>query len=331
MKRLVSITLLTGKEVFLKQEFIHALRQRLFLNGAESKINFEAFHGSEEPLGGFLEFIRTAPFLGDKRLAVLWGIDALDEEEKNSLPSILSALPATAVVVLSTEESNAKKNDFLRQLAGVAETVACHPPFEKDLPVWVESRARKQGLRVNRQAVEVLIERAGKGLSGLSRALETLAVYVHPGTLVTAKEVETLLGRSTQADVFDVVDALLKKDLHAALEKITALSREGVRSYEMVAVLAGQLERLKKASGLIEEGHAPAQIAAELNVRPFFLEKFMRQARRTSKKEIQRALNLLLACDESIKRGISSGEAALDSLLLAFCSGKEAELKLSVS
>jgi len=311
--------LLTGKEVFLKQEFVQALRRRVFPNDADAKINFEAFQGGEDSFGGFLEFIRTAPFLGAKRLAVLWEIDALEEEEKDFLLSSLKNLPATAVVVLSTDESNGRKNDFLKQLSSLAETVACHPPFEKDLPAWVEARGRQRGIQIKKEAAMVLIDRVGKDVAALNSALESLALYVHPGTLVTSKEAEALLGRAIQVDVFDVVDVLLEKDLQKAVEITAALSRDGVRAYEMVAVLAGQLERLKKAAGLLEQGLTPTTIAVELKVHPFFLEKFMRQARRAPKKEIQRILNLLLACDEAIKRGALGEEQALDRFILMGC------------
>lgn len=308
--------LLTGKELFLKREFVQALRRRVFPNDADAKINFEAFHGNQDSFGGFLEFIRTAPFLGAKRLAVLWEIDALEEKEKDSLLSHLKNLPATAVVVLSADESNARKNDFLKQLSSLAETVACHPPFEKDLPAWVEARARQRGIQIKKEAVVVLIERAGKDVATLSSALESLALYVHPGTLVTSECAEAFLGRAVQADIFDMVDVLLEKDLRKTVEITKALSRDGVRAHEMVAVLAGQLERLKKAAGLLEQGLSPMTIAAELKVHPFFSEKFMRQARRAPKKEIQRILNLLLVCDEAIKRGALSEEQALDRFVL---------------
>ncbi len=295
------------------------MRGRIFPNDADAKINFEAFQGGEDSFGSFLEFIRTAPFLGAKRLAVLWEIDALEEEEKDSLLSSMKNLPETAVVVLSTDESNARKNDFLKQLSSLAETTAYHPPFEKDLPAWVDARARQRGIQIKKEAVIVLIDRVGKDVAALNSALESLAVYVHPGTLVSSKEAEALLGRAIQADVFSLVDVLLDKDLQKALEIIAALSRDGVRAYEMVAVLAGQLERLKKASGLLEQGLAPAAIAAEIKVHPFFLEKFMRQARRAPGKEIRRILNLLLACDEAIKRGTLGEEQALDRFILMGC------------
>ena len=252
--------LLTGKEAFLKREFVQALRRRVFPNDAEAKINFEAFQGSEDSFGDFLEFIRTAPFLGAKRLAVLWEMDALDAKEKDSLLSQLKNLPATAVVVLSTDESNSRKSDFLKQLAALAETVACHPPFEKDLPAWVEARARQQGIQIKKEAVIVLIDRAGKDVAALNSALESLALYVHPGTLVTSECAQALLGRAIQADVFGLVDVLLEKDLRKTVEITAALSRDGVRAYEIVAVLAGQFERLKKASGFFFKTSGNAMI-----------------------------------------------------------------------
>ena len=118
-----STTLLIGKERFLKREFILALRQDLFPDSTDPGLNFQEFTADQEPLHSFLDFLSTSPFAAEHRLAVLWGLDSLTAEEKESLESSLEKLPASSVCVLESEQTNAKKDPFLRKLAEKAKLV----------------------------------------------------------------------------------------------------------------------------------------------------------------------------------------------------------------
>ena len=112
-----SATLLIGKERFLKREFILTQRRRLFPDESGPGLNFQEFTVGEDPLHTVLDFLSTAPFVADHRMAVLWGVDLLEEEEQASLLAYLEKLPASSVCVLESEQTNAKKDPFLRQLA----------------------------------------------------------------------------------------------------------------------------------------------------------------------------------------------------------------------
>ena len=320
------VYLLIGKEAFLKREFIQDLRRDLFPKETGPSINFQSFDASRDSLSALFEFVQTVPFLGDKKLAVLWGLEAVEEEDRTRLVSQLKNFPLASVLVLVSGEGSAKKSGFLRELSLMAETVACHPPFEKDLPLWLENRAKRGGVRIERDAATLLIEKMGRELGELVTALEELGLYVHPRTVIGVKDIQALFGRSIQADVFALADALLERNLKSSLEILAALKKEGTQAYQVIGVLAGQFERMKQAALFLKEGLSVGQIGEALKVHSFFLEKFMRQARKLSASEIQKILEALLRCDESVKRGFLNETLALESFVLALCAGKNQAL-----
>ena len=317
------VYLLIGREDFLKREFLQDLRRRLFQNESSAGLNSKVFHSKTDSLNDLFDFLRTAPFLSEARMAVLRGAEDLSGQEKERLLSWLSSPPASGVLAIVSEEGSVKKDPFLKALSQKARLVACHPPFERDLQAWIDGRVKKSGLTIERGAIFLLIERAGRGLGHLNSALEQLAVYVHPRRSVTLKDVESLLGKSVQADTFELADTLLEKDAKAALGMIGSLLKEGTRAYEILAVLAGQLERLGRAAALSERGTPMADITGELKVHPFFAEKFARQVRRSSAAELRRLLQKLLACDEAVKTGQVSDRLALERFVLELCLEEE--------
>ena len=308
-------TLLIGKERFLKREFILALRERLFPDDPNPGLNYQEFTAEQDPLHAFLDFLNTAPFAAEHRLGVLWGVDLLEEEEKESLLEGLKKLPASSVYILESEQTNAKKDALLRELAEKAKLTACHTPFERDLPGWVETRAKKIGCHVERSATLFLIACVGANLAELDSALQQLSLFVHPKQNVGLEDVRALFQKKSHEDVFYLAELLHDRRPSQALRVTDSLFRQGTRTPEIVAALAGQVERWKKGARQLEAGRALPDIAQDLRVPVFFQESFFARLRKLPMDRLETMTEALLACDESFKSGQAEERLALEKLI----------------
>jgi DNA polymerase-3 subunit delta len=313
------ITLLLGKEEFLKREFIEELRRRFFPRTAASDANYQEFDLGETSFKTAAQFLETLPFLSEKRVAIVRGLDRTAEDEKEAVLAFADRFPSTAVLVLVSDESSVKKDDFLRRLSEKVRTVACHTPFDRDLPGWVQARARKIGIDIDREALPVLTERCGRDLAAIHSALEQLSLGIHPRNRIERCDAESFLGRSVHADVFSLVDAFEAGRATGALEILEALFREDARGYEIVAVLAAQFEKLKKVSVLKARGLSDREIGAELKVHPLFLSRLLRQARAIPSQKLGLILAKLLECDHAVKTGVLEEKLALERFVFEAC------------
>ena len=252
-------------------------------------------------------------------MAVVQGIDALSADEKEAVLSYADKPPASGVLMLVSEEGNAKKDSFLKALAQKAERISCYTPFDRDLPVWIQSRIKKTGKTAGHETARVLIDRVGKDTAALSAAVEQLTLFTEPRKEIASKDVELLFGRSIQGDVFALIDRLLEKDSKGALEILEMLFREGGRSYEIIGALASQFDRLLRASELVAQNRSKEEIGAELNIHPYYLDKSIRQARMFPPAAVKHGLRRLLGADESIKNGRVGDRLAVESFILEFC------------
>ncbi len=308
--------LLIGKERFLKKEFLADLRKRLFSGNSDPSLNSQEFTAGDEPLGSALDFVVTAPFLSEKRLAILWQVEDLSEEEQKTLLASLEKLPPTGVLALLSEETGVKKNSFLKELSTKCRLVACHPPFERELPDWIDRRAKRRGVAIEKAATQVLMEKTGRQTALLDSSIEELAIFVDPRKTITALDVRSLLGRSVQEDIFSLTDFLLEKKIPEALETLEKLLKDGTSASEIIAVLAGQWARLAAYSELKRQGCAEGEIALEMKVHPFYQEKFFAQASKTREGEAERSLRRLLECDDAIKTGRLNDRLAVEKFVL---------------
>jgi len=310
------ILLLFGKERFLKREAIEGLKAKLFRNPSEQDLNFQSFDGDEHSASLVLDFLSTAPFLASQRMAVLWNVDALSEEDGERLIAALDGLPKSSCLVLETEETNTKKKALIRDLAEKAQATACHTPFERDLPVWVEARSKMKNLALERGVATFLINRVGADLSALDGVLNELKMYVHPRLQATAVEAAAIAPSNPEEDVFKLAELLLDERKTEALRLIDGLYRSGSRAPEIVASLTGQLERYKKASVLLAAGRSLTEIGEEMRVPRMFQAAFFQRLKKASKDRLRTMQKALLECDESFKTGSAQERVSVERFVL---------------
>ncbi len=303
-----ALYLLTGKESFLKKEFIQNLRT--------DGVSCREFHSENDSLNEFLDFAGTSSFFESKKVAVLWSVGDLPKADRGRLASFINAIPASCSVVLESEETASKRNDFLTELFLKAKVVTCHTPFDRDLPRWVETRAKKRGKAIAAPAVQALISQSAKNLSLIDASLEELSLYAMERERIELADVETLLGRSAQSDAFLLMDFILDGKKKEALFLVGDILKSGKRAFEIVGMLQTQWERLRKAVHLMENGASQQEIGNQLRVHSFFLEKFMRQVRQVKAVQFDEIARQILACDQSLKRSLVSERLGLEKLVL---------------
>ncbi len=310
------ILLLFGKERFLKHEAISSLKTKLFRDPSEQDLNFQSFDGDEHAVALVLDFLSTAPFLASQRMAVLWNVDALSEEDGERLVAALGTLPKSACLVLETEETNTKKKALIRDLAEKVQSTACHTPFERDLSAWVEARSRQKSLTLERGVAAYLIGRVGADLSALDGVLNELKMYVHPRSQATAVEAAAIAPSNPDEDIFKLAELLLDERKGDALRLIDGLYRSGSRAPEIVAALAGQLERYKKASALLASGRTPVEIGEEMRLPRVFQAAFFQRLKKATQARLGTIQRSLLECDAAFKTGRAEERTSVERFVL---------------
>lgn len=310
------VLLLFGREVFLKKEALTQLCQQYFPKGHSQDPNYQEFNAETASFVKVLEFLQTAPFLGERRVAVLQLIEELSEEDKGRVCLYAEKPLPWGVLVLITEQNTLKKNAFLGRLSLITKTIACYTPFEKDLPAWIHHRAKKVGLGLDNAAVRLLIERKGTDLGNLSMAIEQLYTYMHPRKAVEAEAIEKIFPKRTEEDLYQFVDHVIEKKTVKSIEMLAYLFRGGVKSYEIIGAFVSQLHKIRKAGALQAQGLTNQEIAAQLRIHLFFLDRLMRQVSIVPQGRIQHLLQGLDECDRLIKTGQLEEAKALQQFII---------------
>ena len=314
-----ALYLLVGKDRFLKRETLDGLRIKFFPKGSDAASNFYEIKAGKTPLNELFDFLRTSPFLAEKRLAVLWEVESLSEEEQEDLLTKAEGLPATAVLVSVAEEGTPKKDAFLREWSLKTTLLSCYLPKEDKLPAWVRAQAEKKGLKISGEACVFLAQRMGEDAAAILRGIEQLSLMVSPGISVELKDAAALFGRPLKQSAFELINVLLRKNTAAVLRSFQTLSEEGSVALEILPLLASQIDRLRRARFLMGAGLSENEIAGRLKIHPFYLKDTLKQAALLSDQKARDFLARLAVCEEEIKTGRMSQRPAFEFFVAEAC------------
>ncbi len=261
----------------------------------------------------------TLPFLGDIRVVVVR--DGLGKAKKALLKDIaayLPSLPESTHLIFSESQTLRKTNPVLKQAKKLKAKVQTFSAVKaRDLPRWIQQRARRRGCKMHPQAVRLLAENIGSDLRLLDQEIQKLKLYKGEGQPVTVEDVKLMVPYVQSADViFDLVDALGQGNPRSAAQHLHRLLDVGEHPLGIFGMVVRQYRLLIQARWVLDRGQTERDVTARLKLHPYVAGKICAQAHRYTERKLRRAYQLLVDADLAIKRGKMTPEAALDLLVV---------------
>jgi DNA polymerase-3 subunit delta len=316
--------LVTGKEEFLREEFVgqlKALMRKLPLG--EHNID-ELGPGSSTT--DVIAACDVVPFLCEKRMIIARGVTSQAGRSRararraaaeapatplDHLVGYVPQLPPSTHLVLVEEDAGA-----LQALAAARpDAVRRDFPRLRDdaLPRWIMERASKQQARISPRAAAELAQLIGSDLRALDSELAKLDSYVDRDAIIEVEEVRALVA-GAGPDIFAFHDAVAERRPATALAAAHSLMERGDDPAELLAQLAALVRRLLVVKELAGDRRPLSREAPAFGVTssPYLLQKLQRQAARLPVADLERAYELLSSADLAIKTGRMDPELVVE-------------------
>jgi DNA polymerase-3 subunit delta len=174
----------------------------------------------------------------------------------------------------------------------------------------VQAQFEREGLRVDHDTAERLVELVGEDAFALQNEVEKLAAW-GAGAPVGAREVEALAAPAHEASSFAVGDAWGARDVAAALAACETRLLQGEEPSVLAWRFADHVSRVRAVQRLLEDGLSVREVAARLGLKDYPARKQAGHARNYSREELSAALVRLAELDVALKGG-SKLDAALE-------------------
>jgi len=309
--------LFLGEEDFLKEEEINRLRSK-FLAGSSQELNYSVFYAKEKNFNikEMLDTLNTMPFLSKKRIVILRDAEALSEPFKGSALSYLQN-PRESTIFVIESPSPAIKGEFLLKASGLAQLFYFRRLTDSGINSWLVKKAGISGKKIAPDAINEIKESLANDLRVLCSSMDNIILYIGNRLVITKADVEKVIGPNPSHTVFDLMNAIERKDAARALCIFSALKKDNKRETELLGLLAWNTRMLLRVKELISIKDK-MEIRRDLKLSPGRFEKISGHAARFKKKDILVLLKEILSADLDIKSGTPPRDV-MERLVVKMC------------
>jgi DNA polymerase-3 subunit delta len=192
-----------------------------------------------------IDALQTFPFFGGGKLVWLKSVNFLADSVIGRAASVLAALETLLALLnqgvapdirflLSATETD-KRRTFYKQLSKLAEIHAhdrldsSRSGWEEEAAALVSERARARGMRLTGEARELFTLLTGGDTRQIENELEKLELYLGTGgnREIDAEMVRTMVPLSRAGVIFELGNAISRRDLGGALRLLDRLLQQG--------------------------------------------------------------------------------------------------------
>jgi DNA polymerase-3 subunit delta len=172
----------------------------------------------------------------------------------------------------------------------------------KDLPAWVQRRARGKGLDLAPDGGAALVERMGQDPGALEQGLDQLAT-AFPGERITTEQVARQFRGLGEQQVWDLCDRAFGRDLPGAMRSLRTLLESNEAGLLILGSITARLRDLIRVKSLPER-LPPAELARQAGLRfDWQARRYRDMAARFSTEELLEIHSRLTWADRALKSG----------------------------
>jgi DNA polymerase-3 subunit delta len=308
--KLRPVYLLVGSETYLETQVLAALKQAA-LAGAVPGLNDESLQAGETSIERVLSAARTLPMMARRRLVVVRGLERWEPREgaetkdKEPLELLLeyAKKPVDTTVLLLVGSGLDKRRRLVASARNEGWLVNAEPLGRAELPGWIGRAVVERGARISTEAADVLAELAGPELAQVADAVERLCLYVGKGGEIDESAIAECVVRLRPSTVWELVGALGRRDLGAALAALDRVYDPADRGLRLLGVLAWSTRQLVRFEAARRAGLRPPEAAARAGAPPFKARELEDQLKHLDRSDLERFIVSLAALDLNLKGG----------------------------
>ncbi|MEK3731222.1 MULTISPECIES: DNA polymerase III subunit delta [Paenibacillus] len=319
-----SVYLLYGSEKYQMNEFAALLEEQL-IPKEERDFAIVRLDLADTSIQSVVEEAETVPFMVPKKLIFVRDTSfftaAKDNGKVEHRPEALldymnNPADYSIIVFMVQQDKLDERKKVVKAVKKGGVALSFAPLGGEELLGWVDKQARQQGCTLADGAADVLVRNAGTNLQSLSAEVEKLCLYAGEGGVIDVDTVNMLVARSTEQNVFALVEDIANLRLDKALAIFYELLKQREEPIKIAALITRQFRIILQVKTLSSQGYTQQQIASQIGLHPYAVKIAGEQARKFETVRLERILNRLAQLDYEMKTGAVDKVLGLELFLL---------------
>lgn len=319
-----SVYLLYGTEKYQMNEFASFLVEQT-LTQEERDFALVHYDLSDTPLQAVVEEAEMVPFMVPRKLIMVQDASVFTAgKDQSKLEHRVEALleymknPAdySVLVFIVNQEKLDERKKIVKEIKTKGTLLSFMPLGSEDLLKWVSKKAKERECTLQEGAAETIVRNAGTQLQTLSAEIDKLCLYAGRGGVIGVDVVEELIARSTEQNVFALVEDIANLRVDRALGIFYELLKQKEEPIKIAALIARQFRIIMQVKDLGGQSYSQQQIASQLGLHPYAVKIAGEQGRKFQAAQLKQILSRLGTLDYQMKTGAIDKVLGLELFLL---------------
>jgi DNA polymerase-3 subunit delta len=320
---------LSGEEAYYI-DLISDYIEKYVLDESEQEFNQTILYGKDVDLNSIISAAKRFPMMSDYQVVIVKEAQNLKELGKSAGGSDDEVAEPTVLKKGSTTSSNALTS-YLQHPQASTILVFCYKYKKLDkrsstykslqknhvfletkklydnlLPEWITTTVQDQKFKIGPKAAFLLAEFLGNDLSKITNEIEKLVINLKEGEEITTDAIQDKIGISKEFNVFELQDAIGKKDVLKANRIINYFSANEKEhpSVMTLSVLYGYFAKILIYHFAPDK--SKLAVSQTLGVNPYFVDGFAKAAQNYSTGKLKDVFKNLKEYDLKTK-GVNNG------------------------
>ena len=302
--------LILGSEGALSDRAVTKLTAQL----KESNCEITNLFAGETIVGDIADALAPSLF-SEKRALILRDLQDLPEDNREEIIRYLAA-PDESMTVIFLHKGGVKGKALLDAIKKVKpEIIGCEPlKKETEKEDFVKSLFLDTGRKASPGAISALVAALGSDMRELQSAISQICADAPAGVIDEVMVDKFHQGR-IETTGFDVADAVIEGNVSGALIALRSALETGTDPVMITSAIASALRSLAKVSGA-NRGTKSFELAGQLGMAPWQIDKARRQLHRWSPGAIANAVGVIATADAQVKGAASDPIYALEKAVV---------------
>lgn len=324
--KLLTVYLFTGIERYLMDKTLELLKEK-YIDKSFETLNYIVLDGKEVEFKDILDACETLPFMSQKKIVVIKDINevmgnkGVDFDKK--LSDYITKLDDYLIFIIIDKSNNMGQSTNIyktvKKLGGIVE-------FEKlkgrDLSLWVEKKFKEFKKAISYDNIIYFLQSSSYNAYNSPKTLYDLEneilkiVNFTDNKEITREDIDLVLSRTLDTNIFNLLSYINKKDTDAALRTFNELYISNEPIQLILSMVARQIRLMLSYKLFKERGDTEGSIQKKMQIKDYEFKRISQEVSNFSKEYLIQALELILKFDIKQKTSSHDEKLAFEMLIV---------------
>ncbi|WP_461205570.1 DNA polymerase III subunit delta [Clostridium sp. DL1XJH146] len=294
------------------------------LNKEFYELNYVEIDGQTIDPQKLINACETLPFMSDKKVVLVYRADFFrDDCDKNSeksykeIKKYIEEIQKDCVLIFYYIFSNAREKESrkVKSLDKKIEVVKIGKLKGRFLEDKVKEMFLEKGKDIKKLELAVFCSYVQNNLDIIENEVDKLCAYTENEN-ITRKDIDALVSRKSENDIFNLVDFLSKRDPNGAIDILDELIFKGEAVNSILYMIERQMRLLTQIRVGIDNGKNSGVLAKELKLNSYICDKMVTQSRKFSFTYLKKCLEECIETEKRLKSVSVNTKTELEFLIM---------------